>query len=160
MWRQAPHRISRLALLNSSARPPSSNQLEAWSALRERTEHGDFEAVVAEQAELNVGDQGADHSHIRRRWIEIAHDVGPEGLLRQLALQASRQDSRQWLERIDVPTLVLSGSVDGVCPPAIQAEIVSAVPRATHVTIEGAGHMAPLDHPREVASALAVWLHG
>jgi pimeloyl-ACP methyl ester carboxylesterase len=158
MWARAPHRIARLALLNSSARPPSPEQRDAWSDLRERTARGDFGTVVAEQARINVGDQPAGRGDLVRRWIDIASDVGPEGLQRQLSMQASRDDSRQWLGSIDVPTLVLSGAADRVCPPEIQAEIVAAVPCATHVTIEGAGHMTPLDHPAEVAAALRGWL--
>jgi pimeloyl-ACP methyl ester carboxylesterase len=158
MWRRAPSRIARLALLNASARPPSSEQLAAWSDLRERTEHGEFDAVVAEQAQTNVGDQPAPGGDLVQRWIDIAADVGPDGFLRQLSMQASREDSRQWLGSIDVPTLVLSGACDAVCPPAIQAEIAAAVPGATHVTIDGAGHMTPLDRPVQVAAALRGWL--
>jgi pimeloyl-ACP methyl ester carboxylesterase len=160
MWRRAPHRITRLALLNSSARPPSAEQLAAWSQLRHRMENGDFETVVAEQATINVGDQPAGHDELVRRWIDIAGDVGPDGLLRQLSMQESREDSRDVLAGIDVPTLVISGSADRVCPPAIQAEIVAAVPGASHVTIARAGHMAPLDHPAEVAASLRSWLDG
>jgi pimeloyl-ACP methyl ester carboxylesterase len=160
MWRRAPHRIARLALLNTSARPPSAEQLAVWSQLRRRIENGEFDAVVAEQAETNVGAQPAERRHLVPRWIECAAAVGPDGLLRQLSMQASRDDGRPWLARIEVPTLVLSGSADGVCPPAIQAEIVAAVPGATHVTLDGAGHMTPLEHPAEVAAALRHWLDG
>ena len=49
--------------------------------------------------------------------------------------------------------LVLSGSADTVCPPEIQAELAAAIPGAVHVTIVGAGHMSPLDHPAAVADA-------
>jgi pimeloyl-ACP methyl ester carboxylesterase len=160
MWRRAPHRIARLALLNSSARPPSAEQLAAWSRLRQRTERGEFDAVVAEQAVTNVGAQPSGRDDLVPRWVEIAADVGPDGLLRQLSMQASRDDSRPWLGSIDVPTLLLSGTSDRVCPPEIQAEIVAAVPGATHVTIDGAGHMTPLDHPAQVAAALRGWLDG
>jgi pimeloyl-ACP methyl ester carboxylesterase len=160
MWRRAPHRIARLALLNTSARPPSSQQRAAWSDLRQRTENGEFDAVVAEQALSNVGHQSAGCGDLVQRWIDIATDVGPDGLLRQLSMQASRDDSRPSLGSIDVPTLVLSGAADAVCPLEIQAETAAAVPGATHVTIDGGGHMTPLDHPAEVAAALRGWLDG
>jgi pimeloyl-ACP methyl ester carboxylesterase len=157
MWRRQSHRIVGLALLNSSARPPTVEQLAAWAQLRARTERGDFAAVVAEQAAINVGDQPARRDALVRRSIDIAADVGPDGLLRQLSMQESRQDSRDRLAGIDVPTLVISGSADRVCPPAIQAELAAAVPGADHVTIDGAGHMALLDHPAEVAASLRGW---
>ena len=39
VWRRAPQRVTRLALLNSSARPPSDDQLDAWA--RTAGAHGD-----------------------------------------------------------------------------------------------------------------------
>jgi pimeloyl-ACP methyl ester carboxylesterase len=53
---------------------------------------------------------------------------------------------------------VLSGSADAVCPPALQHELADGVPGAQRVTIDGAGHMAPLEDPPAVAAALAEWL--
>ena len=88
----------------------------------------------------------------------MAGDVGPEGFVRQLSVQASRLDARLTSVDIAVPTLVVSGSDDTVCPPEIQAELAAAIPGAVHVTIDGAGHMSPLDHPGEVAAALGDWL--
>ena len=158
VYRRAPHRVTRLALLNSSARPPSDAQLQAWAELRARTEGGAFAEVVADQATTNVGDPGAGRPELVTRWIEIAGDVGGEGLLRQLSVQASRPDARTHVGDIAVPTLVLSGSADTVCPPEIQAELAAAIPGAVHVTIVGAGHMSPLDHPAAVADALRDWL--
>ena len=73
-------------------------------------------------------------------------------------MQASRPDARPYVGNIAVPTLVLSGSADTVCPPEIQAELAAAIPGAVHVTIDGAGHMSPLDHPAAVAAALRDWL--
>jgi pimeloyl-ACP methyl ester carboxylesterase len=158
VWRRAPQRVTRLALLNSSARPPSDDQLHAWGELRARTERGAFAEVVAEQAAINVGEPGAQRPELVSRWIELAGDVGPEGFLRQLSVQASRLDARPHLIDISVPTLVLSGSDDTVCPAEIQAELAAAIPGAVHVTIDGAGHMSPLDHPCAVAAALGDWL--
>ncbi len=133
-------------------------QLQAWAELRARTEGGAFAEVVADQATTNVGDPGAGRPELVTRWIEIAGDVGGEGLLRQLSVQASRPDARTHVGDIAVPTLVLSGSADTVCPPEIQAELAAAIPGAVHVTIVGAGHMSPLDHPAAVADALRDWL--
>jgi len=145
-------------LLNSSARPASPVQLSAWATMRERTEVGEFAALVAEMAVDNVGPD-RDPALVER-WIQMARRVGPDGFLRQLAAQATRPDSLPTLGSIAVPTMVISGSNDAVCPPEMQAEIAAGLHGAEHVTIEGAGHMSPLDHPHEVAAALARWLTG
>lgn len=156
--RRAPHRVTRLAVLNSSARPASDQQIDAWTALAERAEHGGFASIVAELAVDNVG-PGRDAVLIDR-WIQMARRVGPDGFMRQLRAQIDRPDSRPTLHAITAPTLVISGSDDAVCPPALQAEMVAGLPAVEHRTIDGAGHMSPLDHPGEVAAALAGWLAG
>jgi pimeloyl-ACP methyl ester carboxylesterase len=87
----------------------------------------------------------------------MAHAVGPDGFLRQLDVQVSRRGHLDDAPDVSVPTIVVSGSDDEVCPTEIQAELAGAIPGARHVTIDGAGHMAPLDHPADVARALAAW---
>jgi pimeloyl-ACP methyl ester carboxylesterase len=84
--------------------------------------------------------------------------VGPDGLLRQLAAQATRPDSRASVGAIDVPVLVLSGERDAICPPALQQELASLCPRAILETVAGAGHMAPLEEPARVTALLRTWL--
>ena len=140
MARRAPERISHLAVLNSSPRPPTDAQLAAWSALRDRVVNGEFAAVVEEQATLNLGPAASDAT-LRRRWIDMARRVGDDGFLRQLRAQAGRHDQRPELAAIEVPVLVVSGSDDAVCPQEIQAELAGAVPGAVHEVIDGAGHM-------------------
>jgi pimeloyl-ACP methyl ester carboxylesterase len=90
----------------------------------------------------------------------MARAVGPRGLRRQLAAQASRPDSRPWLAAIAVPTLVLTGAKDAICPRELQEELVAGIPGARHAVVEGAGHMAPLEEPAAVAAELNTWLEG
>ena len=156
IWRCAPTRVTRLALLNTSARPPSDAQLSAWTELHNRTEAGEFSAVIEEQAEVNVGSSGG--RELVAQCIEMAAKVGPDGFLRQLRAQKSRTDSRPSLAGITVPTVVISGCDDAVCPPDLQRELAAGIPDSCHVTVEGAGHMTSLDHPGEVAAHLAAWL--
>lgn len=162
--RRAPHRVTRLALLNASARPASDGQRAAWTILAERTERGDFATVAAEQAAVNVGPAGS--AELRRTWIEMAKRVGPEGFLRQLRAQASRPDSRPTLTAVGVPVLIVSGTLDDVCPTELQVEFASGIAAGgaavVHEKIVGAGHMSPLDHPAEVAVHLLAWfgVHG
>ena len=157
VWRRAPHRVAGLALLNTSARAPSEPQLAAWSELRARTESGEFDVVASEQARLAAGQPGTRDSDLLARCIAMAHAVGPDGFMRQLDVQVSRRGHLDDASDVAVPTVVVSGSDDEVCPTEIQAELAGVIPGARHMTIDGAGHMAPLDHPADVGRALAAW---
>jgi 4-hydroxy-2-oxoheptanedioate aldolase len=156
--RQTPHRVTRLALLNASARPADDAQLTAWAAMRE----GDFTRVAREFAHANArnGSDAAADARARavKRIEAMARAVGPRGHARQLSAQATRPDSRPSLNAIGVPTLIVSGSDDAICPPPLQEELAAAIPGARRVVIEGAGHMAALDQAAAVAAHLKTWL--
>jgi 4-hydroxy-2-oxoheptanedioate aldolase len=156
--RQAPDRVSRLALLNASARPANEAQLAAWSAMRKRVEAGDFRGLVRDFAPANLPEARRADAGLTARIAAMADAVGPRGLLRQLAAQATRPDSRPSLGAVRAPTLVVTGADDAVCPPALQEELAAGIPGADHVTIEGAGHMAALEDPAAVREALEAWL--
>jgi 4-hydroxy-2-oxoheptanedioate aldolase len=153
--RRAPSRVTRLALLNASARPASEAQRAAWADMRERTQAGEFAGVVDEFTRVNLpGARDGLPAHV----AAMARAVGPQGLLRQLAAQGTRPDARPALAGIAVPTLVVSGARDDVCPTELQDELAAGIPGAQHVTVDGAGHMAPLEEPAAVAAALTHWL--
>lgn len=156
--RRAPHRITRLALINASARPPSEAQLAAWSQARERIAAGEFDEVASELALEALPDrQGLDGS-LSERVLAMAGAFGAGALSRQLAAQVARPDSRLTLVDINVPTLVLSGAQDEVCPVSLQEEVAAGIRDAEHVTIAEAGHMTPLESPEALAGHLIAWL--
>lgn len=157
--RRAPHRLVRLVLVNCSARGPSPAQLDAWSALADRTAAGDFEAVICEQATVNLGPAAAE-GEVMSAWLADARSVGPDGLLRQLAAQRTRADNRPLLPGITVPTLVLGGGRDRVCPAHLQMEMAAALPASRLVDLEGAGHLSLLDSPGEIARQINAFLFG
>jgi len=156
--RQEPGRVTRLALVNASARGPAAAQQHAWARLRQRTAAGEFDQVAAELARSALaaprrGDEAAVAAGVR-----MAHSVGAAGFLRQLAAQSARPDSRASLAAIPVPVLVVSGELDEVCPPALQRELAALCPRAELASVEGGGHMLPLECPAALAGLLLDWL--
>ncbi len=156
--RRAPQRVRRMALVNVSGRGPSAEQLDAWSELATRTLGGDFDQLVAEQAEQNLGPAGTPR--LRERWRAAAHQIGPQAFLRQLTAQSARPDSLGALATLRVPVLVVSGELDRVCPPQRQRELAEGIPGSRHVTVAGAGHMSPLDSAPELARVLREFLIG
>jgi 3-oxoadipate enol-lactonase len=53
-----------------------------------------------------------------------------------------------------VPTLVLSGSKDNNAPAPMMAKMASYIPAATHIEIEGVGHLVNLERPAAFNAAL------
>ena len=69
-----------------------------------------------------------------------------------------RFDSRQWIGRIGVDTLVIVPTGDFLVPPPWQRELASAIPGSRLVEVEGAGHELVWTHPDRVVDELAAFL--
>ncbi|MEU2208271.1 4-carboxymuconolactone decarboxylase [Streptomyces hygroscopicus] len=63
-------------------------------------------------------------------------------------------DMRAALPSVTAPTLVVAGREDPATPPAHAREIADAVPGASLLEIAGAGHLAGVERPEAVTSAL------
>ena len=155
--RQAPQRVVRLALLSASARAGSPAQQRSWSVLQSRTLAGEFATVAGELAvaTLPTHHRGPD---LMAQNLAMSRTVGACGLLRQLAAQGARPDSRPGLVSIAVPTTVVIGERDQICPPDLQHEVASSIPGAVTAVLADVGHMSPLEAPDAVAAALRAWL--
>ena len=71
---------------------------------------------------------------------------------------ANREDVVARLPEIATPTLVIVGSEDVISTVDEMREISQRLPHATLQVIAGAGHMAPLESPALVNSAIRDWL--
>jgi 3-oxoadipate enol-lactonase len=67
-------------------------------------------------------------------------------------------DLRKNVADIKVPTLVLSGSKDNNAPAKTMAKMAALVPSSTYVELEGVGHLASFERPREFNEVLADFL--
>ena len=91
------------------------------------------------------------------RGLKMVGDAGSEALA--LAYEACDAfDAREWLDRVDVPALVISGAEDVLTPPALGEELAAGLPDAQHVTVAEAAHMAMAERDDEVNLLIAGFL--
>jgi pimeloyl-ACP methyl ester carboxylesterase len=69
-----------------------------------------------------------------------------------------RPDSTPDLASIGVPTLVLHGDEDQLVPPDTARAMAAAIPGAQFSAVPGAGHLAPLENPRDANVDLKLFL--
>jgi pimeloyl-ACP methyl ester carboxylesterase len=159
--RRAPKRVDRLALLDTTARPPTVAQREYWQALSALATTAGLETVVRERLLPSLLTHNGRNDPEMVAMVEaMARDIGSTAYQRQLRAVATRVDSRPYLASIDCPVLVLAGQDDAVCPPELHEEIVTAIPSARLVLIPHCGHLSTLERPRAVTEALHAWLVG
>jgi Predicted hydrolases or acyltransferases (alpha/beta hydrolase superfamily) len=73
----------------------------------------------------------------------------------------SLEDITHVVDRIAVPTLVISGDKDQVDPPAtLQAELISRIPNTALQILPGVGHLSPLEAPDALARLIGDFVAG
>lgn len=158
IMRQAPDRVLKLALMDTSARADTPEQIEARRGFVARVRNGELEAVLTQIApNLLHPDHRGDQALIDAQ-VRMGMAVGPEGFIRQEIAITGRIDSRPHLPAITVPTLVLVGDSDPLTPPARAEEIADGISGARLVVIPDCGHASTMEQPEAVSRALVDWL--
>ena len=156
--RQAPERVTRVALLDTSARPDAPEQTARRRTLLALGESDGFGAVLDAQWPLVVAPGRQGDAALRRRFDAMSSRVGWEVFRRQQEAIIARPDSRPDLPRVAVPALVLCGREDALTPLTVHEEMAAGIPGAELVVLDGCGHLSTWERPDEVTAALPGWL--
>jgi pimeloyl-ACP methyl ester carboxylesterase len=158
IMRQAAHRVDRLALLDTSARADTPEQLERRRGLVALARRGRFIGVTHAMLPLFVHPSRLKDEKLVSTVKEMAKNTGHKAFIRQEQAIMSRADSLSLLPTISCPTLVLCGRQDAVAPLDRHQEMANGIPGATLAVIEECGHLSTLERPAEVSAALRAWL--
>jgi pimeloyl-ACP methyl ester carboxylesterase len=157
--RQQPERVIRLALLDSNPTSPRPEQKKSWTELRELVEAGHFKQVVQQRLLPNLIHPSRQGDHMLVSTImDMAETIGPDYYLKQLHAVSVRSDYREGLRDITVPTLLLVGKDDTVCPPYLHEEMNALIKESQLVVVDHCGHLSSLEHPEAVTDALQNWM--
>lgn len=156
--RVAPERVAGLALLDTSARPDTTEQTAARRELIELSKTGRFEEIPRGLFQKIVHPSRLDDAELADVVFGMAEAVGPEAFARQEEAIIGRPDSREDLPKVACPTLVLCGREDALTPVHLHEEIASLIPDSRLCVIENCGHLSTLERPVEVSAALRDWL--
>ncbi len=158
VMRQAPKRVTRLALLDTAASGEQPEQTQRRKELIALAERGDFPRVAEILLPLEIHPSRLTQRALIDVVRSMASNTGKDAFVRQQNAIMSRPDSRASLAAIDCATLVLCGRQDGLTPQARHEEIATAIKGARLEVIEECGHLSTLEKPAEVNAALRRWL--
>lgn len=157
IMRQAPERVTHLALFDTSARPDNEERRETRRKGIEMIAQGKFIGV----SRGLLGSLVAPH-HLGTPLAEevqaMSERVGGTVYIRQQKAIMDRVDSRPHLAAIDVPTLVGVGALDRMTPPELAEEMAAHIPGAKLVTFPDAAHLPTMENPAPVVDAMRNWL--
>jgi pimeloyl-ACP methyl ester carboxylesterase len=158
VMRRAPERVTRLALLDTSAKPatPETNALR--QEMIGHAQAGQFERVMALMWQRLVAPARREDAPLRDIVRRMALETGADAFVRQQHAIMARSDSRLDLAGYALPVLVLCGTEDILTPVAESQIIADGITGARLVTIPGCGHLSTLESPDTVTAELADWL--
>jgi pimeloyl-ACP methyl ester carboxylesterase len=156
--REAPERVERLALLDTSAMADTPEQSVRRRGLIDLAEKGDFKGVTPRLLPLFVHPDRLSDKALTDEVMAMTERVGKDAFLRQQRAIMGRPDNRPNLPKIDCPTLVICGRQDQMTPLDWNADIAALVPGARLEIIEDCGHLTTMERPWETSVALRQWL--
>jgi len=153
-----PARLRSLALVDSRA----EGEDEAGRARRD--------AAVERLLEVGRGAFGRElcaklvapgaAATVRARLLTTIEATPYETIAAALRGMRDRPDRTGVLRGLAVPFLAVCGELDALTPPPFSEAMAAAAPRGRCVLVPGAGHMAPMERPREVVAALRAHFAG
>lgn len=163
VYRMAPHRVERIALLNTGAgaRPPGEagevEERKRRALLNIARTEGMRAAALAWLPPM-IDSRRSSDSELLESIVAMVARKTPEIWEKQMLALLGRPDARPVLDLIRCPALLLSGREDVWSPPARHAEMSARIPGSQLAIIPDSGHMSTMEQPEAVAQAMREWL--
>jgi len=158
VFRKAPERVRRLALVSTGVHALREGEPESRAALKAIGHEQGFEALVDAWLPPMIAPAHRGDPAIAGPLKAMCMRAGQQMFDAQIEALLTRPEQESLLSQIDCPTLVMTGSEDSWSGPAQHEAIAAAIPDSELVIVEGAGHMIQLEAPEAVNQAISSWL--
>ena len=163
VYRRAPQRVTRLALLCTDYRGHVSeearNQETAnGEGLKALARNDGMQAVARRITGIALPpDRQADQALVAAVTAMIARHT-PAHLAAHLHAGLTRPDFTDLLPAISCPTLICAGEKDVMRPVAVHQDMAARIASSHLTIIPGGGHMITMEYPEQVTTAMRSWL--
>lgn len=158
--RQAPRRVTRLALLDTSARADRPEQQRQRQVAIGAARAVGVRAVQGLLLRMLVHPSRVWDRALTERILLMADATGVEAFVRQQTAIIGRPDNRPFLQQIGCPTLIVVGAQDALTPPKVAEEMAAGIAGSRLEVIPDCGHVPTMERPDVVNRLLAEWLQG
>lgn len=163
MWRLAPDRVRRLALLDTgyTACPdgaPGQAEADKRYALLATAQRDGVEAMAREWVQGMVHPLRLSDRVLLDEIVGMFAQRDAGHFEAQIQALLARPDATSVLQNVPGRVWLVCGAQDSWSPPAQHEAMAAMLAQSTLEVIDDAGHMAPMERPQEVAQALLRWL--
>ncbi len=158
IMRQAPERVLKTALLDTSSRQDSDEQRRRRRGLISLTSTGKFKGVTPRLLPLLVHPDRMSDEALTQTIMDMASDVGQETFVNQQTAILNRVDSRPSLAAFEKPVLVICGREDELTPLDLSEETRDGLVNSRLCIIEECGHLSSMERPFATTALMRDWL--
>lgn len=158
MLRRAPDRLTRLCLMDTNPLSETPQVAAAREPQIVGVRAGRLEEVMRDEMKPNYLAPGPHRQMVMQIVMDMALALGPEVFVRQSRALQRRRDQQGTLRKCKVPTMVICGAHDALCPPKRHEFMAELIPGAQLRMIDDAGHLPTLEAPEALMDALRDWM--
>lgn len=156
--RQAPERVSRLALLDTNPMADTAERRLIRDQQINRVEAGDLHEIMRDEMKPHYLANTNRKNEILELCMAMAKSLGPEAFIQQSIALQSRPDQCETLKHIRVPTLIACGQYDSLCPLEKHQLMNELIEGSRLSVIPQAGHLPTLEQAELMNQELVQWL--
>ena len=157
--RQAPDRVTRLALMDTNCEAENDRVKASRGPQIERALANGLQNVMRDEMKPNYLANGPNKPEVLDLCMDMAMSLGPDVFAAQSRALRDRQDQKKTLKNWHKPTLILCGEDDRLCPLHRHTLMVELISLAKLTVVRSAGHLPPLERPEVTRTAIEDWLH-
>jgi pimeloyl-ACP methyl ester carboxylesterase len=158
VYRRAPQRIERLALLDTGYEPVAPGEREKRAVLVDQALKEGIGSIAATWGLPMLAPANRNNPGLVKAVVDMVGRMSGEIYAGQTRALLGRPDASDVLKRIACPTMVICGTEDGWSPPERHERMAALIPDAACRLIDRSGHMSMMEEPDAILQALQEWL--
>ncbi len=158
-WRKYGHRLAALIQCDTRAIADAPEVAKGRRMLAAKVlAEGPKPAIESMLPKLFSPQTPEQQAHLVELIRQMIESNSPNSIAAALEGLATRRNSQELLQKIDVPTLVIVGEHDAISTASEMRQIADAIPQAEFIMIPQAGHLSTLENPTLVNDAIVRFL--
>ena len=156
--RKVPERVMKIVLMDTNYKSETSEIKSRRLPQIQLVNEGLLEDVMCQQIKNNYLRKDKQNQEIFDLCLSMANGLGKEIYINQSKALATRKDYKSTLKNIKVPSLIICGEYDRLCPIKVHMEMESLIENSTLEIIPDAAHLPTLEQPAYLNKILCKWL--
>ena len=156
--KKVPDRVMKIVLMDTNYKSETAEIKSRRLPQIKLVNEGLLDDVMCQQIKNNYLRTDRKNQEIFDLCLSMANDLGKEIFINQSKALSTRKDYKSILENIKVPSLIICGEYDRLCPIRVHIEMESLIENSTLEIIPDAAHLPTLEQPAYLNKILDEWL--